>query len=165
MLLLCAFSYYSQFSHIPCSITTFWAIGQGGYGGNASGRKRVNEFMRILEEEFGIACTPRVKRGLLIDAGCGQLKSKELLKDEEKQNDNPQQDTIATTPATSEEFSMDSTTVDLDSDELYSDDGDDEDGEIMDETFDPAEASRLLSLVQGTTIKEASDDIDEKVRP
>ena len=36
----------------------------GGFGGTASGRKRVNEFIRILQEEFGITCTPRVRRGI-----------------------------------------------------------------------------------------------------
>ena len=143
----------------------------GGYGGTASGRKRVNEFIRILEEEFGIACTPRVRRGIDIDAGCGQLKAKELLKEEEEklrqreeqkekekqERSGQRQEQRVTTPG---EFSLDIATVDLDSDFLYSEDEDDDDG-IMDETFDPEEATRLLALVKGTTIKGAGDDEDD----
>jgi 23S rRNA (adenine2503-C2)-methyltransferase len=48
----------------------------GGFGGSPSGRNRVNAFCSTLTDEFGIACTPRVRRGIDIDAGCGQLKSK-----------------------------------------------------------------------------------------
>mmetsp|Transcript_15823 Transcript_15823/g.35630 ORF Transcript_15823/g.35630 Transcript_15823/m.35630 type:complete len:448 (-) Transcript_15823:65-1408(-) len=47
----------------------------GGYSGSPSGKKRVSEFARILDTEFGISCTPRMRRGIDIDAGCGQLKS------------------------------------------------------------------------------------------
>jgi 23S rRNA (adenine2503-C2)-methyltransferase len=47
----------------------------GGYGGSPSGKSRVNQFMQILEKEYGIACTPRVRRGIDINAGCGQLKA------------------------------------------------------------------------------------------
>jgi 23S rRNA (adenine2503-C2)-methyltransferase len=48
----------------------------GGFGGSPSGRTRVNLFCSTLTDEFGIACTPRVRRGIDIDAGCGQLKAK-----------------------------------------------------------------------------------------
>lgn len=48
----------------------------GGFGGSPSGRTRVNEFCSTLTDEFGITCTPRVRRGIDIDAGCGQLKAK-----------------------------------------------------------------------------------------
>jgi 23S rRNA (adenine2503-C2)-methyltransferase len=47
----------------------------GDFQGSPSGRLRVNEFMEILEKEFGISTTPRVRRGIDIDAGCGQLKT------------------------------------------------------------------------------------------
>mmetsp|Transcript_63276 Transcript_63276/g.95473 ORF Transcript_63276/g.95473 Transcript_63276/m.95473 type:complete len:590 (-) Transcript_63276:9-1778(-) len=47
----------------------------GGYGGSPSGRSRVNAFCEILEKRYGVACTPRVRRGIDIDAGCGQLKA------------------------------------------------------------------------------------------
>lgn len=48
----------------------------GGFQGSPSGRSRVNEFIQILEKDFGISTTPRMRRGIDIDAGCGQLKSK-----------------------------------------------------------------------------------------
>ena len=38
----------------------------------------MDEFIRILNE-YGVPCTPRTRRGIDIDAGCGQLKA-ELLK-------------------------------------------------------------------------------------
>lgn len=47
----------------------------GGYGGSPSGRQRVNTFCKILEDTYQVACTPRVRRGIDINAGCGQLKS------------------------------------------------------------------------------------------
>ena len=53
----------------------------GGYGGNPSGRSRVDQFCHILMDEFYISCTPRVRRGIDIDAGCGQLKAQVLAKD------------------------------------------------------------------------------------
>ena len=45
----------------------------GGYGGGPSGRKNVAKFVDVLEREFGISATPRMRRGIDIDAGCGQL--------------------------------------------------------------------------------------------
>lgn len=47
----------------------------GGYKGGPSGRKNVENFVNVLEKEFGIKATPRVRRGIDIDAGCGQLKA------------------------------------------------------------------------------------------
>jgi len=47
----------------------------GGFAGTPSGRSRVNEFVRIMEQDFGVSTTPRVRRGIDIDAGCGQLKA------------------------------------------------------------------------------------------
>lgn len=47
----------------------------GGYGGSPSARKAVNAFVDILDQDFGIKATPRVRRGIDIDAGCGQLKA------------------------------------------------------------------------------------------
>lgn len=57
----------------------------GGFAGSPSQRSRVNLFCQTLEEEFGVACTPRVRRGIDIDAGCGQLKSKVTREREQKQ--------------------------------------------------------------------------------
>lgn len=36
----------------------------GGYEGSPSGRKNVNEFVNVLDKEFGIKATPRVRRGI-----------------------------------------------------------------------------------------------------
>ena len=45
----------------------------GGYGGGPSGRQNVQQFVQVLEREFGVTATPRMRRGIDIDAGCGQL--------------------------------------------------------------------------------------------
>jgi len=43
-----------------------------GYGGQTSTRERVARFKSILEQH-GIPCTVRVRRGIDVEAGCGQL--------------------------------------------------------------------------------------------
>ncbi len=48
------------------------------YAGAASERERVDQFKNILDAS-GIPCTVRVRRGIDIDAGCGQLRVKDLL--------------------------------------------------------------------------------------
>uniref|UniRef100_A0A6T8J7A6 Radical SAM core domain-containing protein n=1 Tax=Proboscia inermis TaxID=420281 RepID=A0A6T8J7A6_9STRA len=54
----------------------------GGFeGGRPSQRKRVDGFVKVLVEEFGISATPRVRRGIDINAGCGQLKAKVMKKE------------------------------------------------------------------------------------
>lgn len=47
----------------------------GGYAGKPSDPEKVHAFIDILET-YGISGTVRVRRGIDIDAGCGQLKSK-----------------------------------------------------------------------------------------
>ena len=47
----------------------------GGFEGSPSGRKGVHDFVSTLEKGFGLKATPRVRRGIDIDAGCGQLKA------------------------------------------------------------------------------------------
>jgi 23S rRNA (adenine2503-C2)-methyltransferase len=49
----------------------------GGYSGGPSAIEAINEFIAILAE-YGVSATVRVRRGIDIDAGCGQLKSKAL---------------------------------------------------------------------------------------
>jgi 23S rRNA (adenine2503-C2)-methyltransferase len=49
-----------------------------GYGGQPTKREGVQIFIDILAT-YGVTCTARVRRGIDIDAGCGQLKA-ELLK-------------------------------------------------------------------------------------
>jgi hypothetical protein len=56
----------------------------GGYGGSPSARQSVNAFVNILDKDFGIKATPRVRRGIDIEAGCGQLKAA-VKKREEKE--------------------------------------------------------------------------------
>ena len=48
----------------------------GGFPqGSPSGRRSVEGFVKVLESEFSISATPRMRRGIDIDAGCGQLKA------------------------------------------------------------------------------------------
>jgi 23S rRNA (adenine2503-C2)-methyltransferase len=49
----------------------------GGFGGTPSDMGAVKRFVQILES-YGISATVRVRRGIDIDAGCGQLKTKVL---------------------------------------------------------------------------------------
>ncbi|GAB5490316.1 MAG: 23S rRNA (adenine(2503)-C(2))-methyltransferase RlmN [Phototrophicaceae bacterium] len=46
----------------------------GGYAGKPSDSGAIDEFIEILESH-GVSATVRVRRGIDIDAGCGQLKS------------------------------------------------------------------------------------------
>eukprot|EP01038_Epipyxis_sp_PR26KG_P004937 gene4937-6909_t len=56
---------------IPLNPTT-------GYGGKPTSKEGVDKFIQVLGQ-YGISCTPRTRRGIDINAGCGQLKS-DLLK-------------------------------------------------------------------------------------
>lgn len=49
----------------------------GGYGGQPSNREQVTEFQNVLAS-YGVNSTVRVRRGIDINAGCGQLKSEVL---------------------------------------------------------------------------------------
>jgi len=53
---------------IPLNPTT-------GYTGKATTRERAEAFKQVLEQN-GIPCTIRVRRGIDIQAGCGQLASR-----------------------------------------------------------------------------------------
>ena len=55
---------------IPLNLT-------GGYHGGPSAQGRIDTFIAILGE-YGIPATVRIRRGIDIDAGCGQLKSNVL---------------------------------------------------------------------------------------
>ena len=48
-----------------------------GYGGAPSSPERVARFQRVLEE-YGIGSTVRVRRGIDIQAGCGQLRDRHV---------------------------------------------------------------------------------------
>ena len=56
----------------------------GGFGGSPSGRRAVEGFVKVLDSEFGISATPRMRRGIDIDAGCGQLKATVKKREEKK---------------------------------------------------------------------------------
>jgi 23S rRNA (adenine2503-C2)-methyltransferase len=58
---------------IPLNPTT-------GYEGGPSGMERVEQFIVVLAE-YNVSATVRVRRGIDIDAGCGQLKSAVLKPD------------------------------------------------------------------------------------
>jgi 23S rRNA (adenine2503-C2)-methyltransferase len=45
-----------------------------GFSGQATTRERAEKFKQILES-YGIPCTIRLRRGIDIQAGCGQLAS------------------------------------------------------------------------------------------
>jgi 23S rRNA (adenine2503-C2)-methyltransferase len=52
-----------------------------GYSGGPSAVEATDEFQHILES-YGVSMTVRVRRGIDIDAGCGQLKSKVITTQE-----------------------------------------------------------------------------------
>ena len=63
---------------LHCHINVIPLNPTGGFGGKPTPKAGVDEFIRVLGE-YGVTATPRTRRGIDIDAGCGQLKA-ELLK-------------------------------------------------------------------------------------
>lgn len=57
---------------IPLNPTT-------GYAGQPSDPDAVRRFTEILRNEYGLRCTVRQRRGIDIDAGCGQLAVRQLI--------------------------------------------------------------------------------------
>ncbi len=47
----------------------------------------VTQFINILEEDYGIPATVRMRRGIDIDGGCGQLKGKITAMEMQKANE------------------------------------------------------------------------------
>ena len=147
----------------------------GGYGGGPAGRKNVAGFVEVLENEFGISATPRMRRGIDIDAGCGQLttsvKKKEdvnelkefiapslpvvgVYEDEELVDEDPP---IFDENGSLVEFAIDESAIDFDNEQHVEDFVD----HVYEDAFDLSEADRLIALVKGTTIEE---DISESDR-
>lgn len=153
------------------------------YEGKPSQKGAVNLFCETLQQEFGIACTPRVRRGIDIDAGCGQLTTAILQKERDTKqlpsketgtaarqlsdfmpdsSFHPPQSTsvgffqddddgdTATIHSSQAEFkskySLDCT---VDVHDFDHEDFEDPELKLMEEK---QEASRLISLIQGTTI-------------
>jgi 23S rRNA (adenine2503-C2)-methyltransferase len=61
-----------------CHVNTIPLNPIQGYSGRATTRDRAENFKQILNE-FGIPCTIRLRRGMDIQAGCGQLLTKVFL--------------------------------------------------------------------------------------
>ncbi|KAG7347677.1 23S rRNA adenine methyltransferase [Nitzschia inconspicua] len=138
----------------------------GGFSeGKPSSRQRVRAFCDILQDKYGISCTPRVRRGIDIDAGCGQLTTKVMEEGEQTQYSMGGMDTTALQVVDSAAEDDDTTSIPIQwsiandamvwKDESIEgiDDGEDdnwEDNEYQTkEELD--EASRLMKLVEGKT--------------
>ena len=147
----------------------------GGYGGGPTGRANVEKFVEVLQNEFGISATPRMRRGIDIDAGCGQLKSA-VKKKEDKEREGASEllqfavepglptvgvyedeDELEVNPGLDGDKGLShGSVVEFSIDEGYVDLDDDDDGAFNDPMFEDdielAEAERLISLVKGTTL-------------
>ena len=144
----------------------------GGYGGSPSGRKRVNAFCRVLEDSYGVACTPRVRRGIDINAGCGQLKAevekreKEAAVEASKQiNLVPEVDTkqvVEITELTDDENDDDVQEFYLDEAQIEMTDDDEWEDYEYQTKEEKDEAARLIALVQGTTITAENQIVGKK---
>jgi len=150
----------------------------GGFGGGPSGRANVHKFVEVLEKEFGVSATPRMRRGIDIDAGCGQLKAsvkkKEdatkvilaqpdgnglpmvgVYEDEEGGEDEMGGDDMEVqdlSHGSVVDFAINDDFIDLDDDDIAED--------FIDPTFDDEfefeEAERLIALVKGSTLQQTS---------
>ena len=147
----------------------------GGYGGGPTGRANVEKFVEVLQNEFGISATPRMRRGIDIDAGCGQLKSA-VKKKEDKEREGASEllqfavepglptvgvyedeDELEVNPGLDGDKGLShGSVVEFSIDEGYVDLDDDDDDAFNDPMFEDdielAEAERLISLVKGTTL-------------
>jgi len=149
----------------------------GGFGGSPSGRKRVNDFCQVLEDRYSVTCTPRVRRGIDINAGCGQLKSEIEKREQESQRKTSEMTMAAATTtvldmADSDEPTSFSITWDdekvnpslqvLDyqltdsTSTIFIDDEADWDDYEYETDEELSEADRLIALVKGTTITSES---------
>lgn len=147
----------------------------GGYGGGPTGRANVEKFVEVLQNEFGISATPRMRRGIDIDAGCGQLKSAVKKKEDKEREGASELLQFAVEPGLptvgvyedEDELEVDpgldgdkglshGSVVEFSIDEGYVDLDDDDDDAFNDPMFEDdielAEAERLISLVKGTTL-------------
>lgn len=121
----------------------------------------MNAFCAILEVRYGVPCTPRVRRGIDINAGCGQLKAEV----EKKQRESPRLAQAEKNTQTEEGGLLASKTDLVDNsieveqhfqfvDEFAIEMSDEEDWEDYEyhSEGELAEANRLIDLVKGTTI-------------
>jgi 23S rRNA (adenine2503-C2)-methyltransferase len=152
----------------------------GGYGGDPSSKGRVNAFCAILENSYGVTCTPRVRRGIDINAGCGQLAT-EVDKRGRKEDETKELSVYEEESSLSDFMPQPPPTVgvyeaDDEDDEDEDDDGydlvveesaqrdfivddetvdfeaDDWEDHVYEDPEEKDEASRLLNLVKGTVL-------------
>jgi 23S rRNA (adenine2503-C2)-methyltransferase len=130
----------------------------GGFGqGKPSSRHRVRTFCDILQNKYGVSCTPRVRRGIDIDAGCGQLTTKVMKNETTK--------TTALAVSVDEDNDDDTTSVPIEwtKDDLMEnlEDDDDDDDENDNNHWEDYEyqtkqeldeVERLVKLVEGKTV-------------
>ncbi len=64
---------------LKCHVNAIPLNPTAGYGGDPSASRRIEAFRQVLEG-YGVTMTVRVRRGIDINAGCGQLKSAVLRK-------------------------------------------------------------------------------------
>ena len=64
-------------SGLLCHVNVIPLNPTGGYGGKPSSPERVHQFVRTLQQH-GVPASVRMRRGIDIDAGCGQLRSRVL---------------------------------------------------------------------------------------
>ena len=135
--------------------------------GRPSGRQAVDRFCSILQDRYGVTCTPRVRRGIDINAGCGQLSAAVMAEEDQKRNEqqteqindndgvldeinrNTKRDNDGSHSIAISSASSDSDRIVM-SDELDHDIGWDEELST-DEEMD--EATRLINLVKGQTLE------------
>ena len=72
----------------------------GGFDGKPSNTEAVNTFIEVLDR-YGVSATVRVRRGIDIDAGCGQLKADVLRGRPKKVSPTPNDFGDTETPPTS----------------------------------------------------------------
>ena len=162
----------------------------GGYGGGPAGRKNVAGFVEVLENEFGISATPRMRRGIDIDAGCGQLTTSVKKKEDSKELKEFIAPSLPVVGVYEDEelgdedlsafdehdkefvdedlstFGEHSSLVEFAIDDSVVDFDNEQHVEdfvdpVFEDEFDLSEADRLIGLVKGTTIEE---DISESDR-
>lgn len=126
----------------------------GGYGGSPSARGRVNAFIKVLEESYGVACTPRMRRGIDIDAGCGQLKATVEKRNKEQALKEVRIEEIDSFQTEEEEEMEEEEKIEKDDDDFVVMMSDEEDWTdyVYETEEELAEADRLINLVKGTTI-------------
>jgi 23S rRNA (adenine2503-C2)-methyltransferase len=138
----------------------------GGYGGSPSGRSRVNRFIQVLEEHYGVGCTPRVRRGIDINAGCGQLKAEVEQRQREEQQQTQTHTTtsnntnfiVAEEEEETQAFALDESPIEMTNDDDWTD-------HVYESEEEQAEANRLVDLVKGTTINTSEPQIVGKQQP